>query len=155
MQVLSMLCGMFSYIGRVLNRFSIQHISQIKIQPSHSKSTPAWNIILDSTSCTTSGSLNSGSWFVGLVGLFIHGGLLKSLRLAVDGDHVPAGDLGDSCVLDSDDWVSDKAASLCFSFKVVGGIIQTKENVVYPNSTAMSRCLYNIDKSSPSHTCDQ
>ena len=129
MQILSMTCGMFPYIGRVLNRFGIQHISQIRMQPSHSKSTPAWNIIFDSTSCTTSGSVNSGTWFAGLLGLFIHGGLLKNLRFAVAGDHAPVDDLGDSCALESDDW--DKAASLCFNFKVVGsGIVQTKKNCV-------------------------
>jgi hypothetical protein len=37
-----------------------------------------------------------------LVELFIHGGLLKNLRLAVVGDNVPAGDLGDSCALGDD-----------------------------------------------------
>lgn len=65
---------------------------------------------------------------VGLL-LFTHGEL-KNLRFAVVGDHVLAGDLGDSCVLgdDSDDWDSDRAASFCFNFKVVGGIT---ENVAY------------------------
>ena len=126
----------------------------IKIQPSHSKSTPAWNIILDSTSCTTSGSVNSGGWFVGLVGLFIHdGGLLKNLRFAVAGDHwhALADDLGDSCVLllESDDWVvSDKAASLCFNLKVVGGITHSDKKKTWTPRVEVCHCLYNIDKSS-------
>ena len=70
--------------------------------------------------------MNSGAWFVGVVGLFVQGGLLKNLRLAVAGDHALSDDLVDSCEFDRDG-VRDKAASLCFSFKVVGGIIQTKE----------------------------
>ena len=50
--------------------------------------------------------------------LFSQGGL-KNLRFAVVGEHVPADSLGVSGALGDD---SDKAASFCFNFRVVGGI---------------------------------
>lgn len=92
------------------------------MQPSHSKSTPAWNIILDNTSCTTAESPTS----VGLGGRFTHGGL-KNLRFADVGDHVF--DIGEPCVLggDSADWERDRAASFCFNLKDFGGIVWRKE----------------------------
>lgn len=39
---------------------------------------------------------------VGLVGFFTHGALLKNLRFADAGDHIPVGDLDDSWGLGDD-----------------------------------------------------
>ena len=58
---------------------------------------------------------------------------------------MPADDLDKSCAL-GNDWVSDRAATLCFNFKGVGGIVQARNERNGHVSISDNNCMSRLHK---------